>query len=319
MEADEDQLAKSGSIDNTPSASTFHRFLHLPGELQWKVWSFFCPETTSKPYLLGFIFNISTGEIFEGDALARTTVASRALLAINHDSRQYALRKLPDTLAIRGGTGLIRFRQHRDIVILVDVSKDWGNHEPDPTWPPVPGFFDSVVNLLMPNFLYATRYLDLYCALPNLKVLYHICNPERYSPQDLAWCFSDSTNRSMSLNMPATAVYWPDLVCHPEDAVNNIPANKFPANVNVWKTAWKIHAWEMEEYTKKDRKHLRGIKVWPMVAVNFMEVWRPKDYLPYTEHTVEDFVTGSPDRPLPGYGWNHPRWVPRPWVHMDPF
>ncbi|MBE3047629.1 hypothetical protein IMZ48_34970 [Candidatus Bathyarchaeota archaeon] len=317
MGADQSQLEESQSINKTSTTTAFP-FLDLPAELQLNVWRHFCPELAAEPYLLGFIFNISTGEIFEGDALARTTAASRALLAINQELRKIALKALPDTLAIRGGTGLVRFRRQRDVVILVDVSKDFGYNEPDPPWPNVPGFFDSVVNLLMPHYLYASRYLDLYCALPNLKVVYHLCNPAQYSPEELAWCFSDSTNRSMSLNMPATTVYWPDLVCHREDAENNIPANKFPANVNIWKTAWKIERLSGPEvhwkkFALKDRKHLRAIKEWPMVAVDFMAVWRPKDYLPTTEYTDIEIGLASSDRPFPGC-WNHPRW-PRPWTY----
>ena len=317
MEADEDQLAKSGGLDNAPGASTFPRFLHLPGELQWKVWSFFCLETTaepSEPYLLGFIFDTEIGRIFEGDALVRTTAASRALLAINQDSRQFALRALPDTLAIRGGESLIRFRRERDVVIIVDVNKDWRyNCE---QYPYISGFFDQVVNLLIPWYLYSP--MGLYRQLPNLKVVYHLYNPKYYDLHDLAWCFSDSIHRSKSLNLPDTTVYWPDLVYHREDAKKNIPGDKFPAGVNLFKTAEKIEESngsedELDFLTAKDRKHLKRVRVWPMVASGFMDVWRPKDYLPTNEWTEEELALLTPDQPLPSYHWVHPRWVPRPW------
>ena len=72
MGTSQGQVTKSGSSSSTPGASSFPRFLHFPYEIQCNVWSSFCPEMDAEPFLLGFIFNVITGEIFEGDALART-------------------------------------------------------------------------------------------------------------------------------------------------------------------------------------------------------------------------------------------------------
>lgn len=154
------------SPDNTSGASTFPRFLDMPGELQWNVWSLFFPEVNAEPFLLCFIFDETTREVFEGDALARTTAAARALLAVHKDSRQLALNALPDKVTFRGGKGIVRFRRERDLMVIYDVHTDSWQHA---GLPYVPGFSDSVVNLLMPSDPYGDNSLTSYCSFRTLR------------------------------------------------------------------------------------------------------------------------------------------------------
>lgn len=120
--------------------------------------------------------------------------------------------------------------------------------------------------------------------------------------------------------MPATIVYWPDLVRHRKYAEKNIPADKFPAGANLTETAEKIEEHDGSEEAigyllAKDKMHLASIRVWPMVAKGFAEVWRPKDYPSYSEYANGEMIPFN--GPLSNSAWNHPRWVPPPWEVSD--
>lgn len=176
---------ESVNMDNTSGGATFPLSTSLLAELRRSVWIFLCPEIGARPLVL--LLRPTATEVISLDSLlSGTTSTMRTVLAVHQDSRQLALEAL-DTLRLRNGEVLIRFREKKDVILL------WGccSDKPAPEGPLVRSLSDTVVNLAMqPDPLHVQR-LQLYRSLPGLKILYELFNfpviIQRRSTDFLAW------------------------------------------------------------------------------------------------------------------------------------
>ena len=107
---------------------SFHFFLHLPPEIQHRVWQLFCPELAiaSRVYRL----SVSTGDldwpyicVYDALTLALATREVRRVLSVHRASRDLAMRVLPDTLPLDlawtdDEKGILRFNRRKDVIEL---------------------------------------------------------------------------------------------------------------------------------------------------------------------------------------------------------
>lgn len=262
----------------------FPNFLRFPTELQWNVWSIFCPELTSQPFVLNFLCD--DGKVKKASGLSTCTVAMRAVLAVHQESRHFALGALPDTLNFGGGFDLVRFRKERDVVIIEsDEFNEWAKGSPIPRI--IPGFSESVVNLLLLFYnddMYTKKWLKTYCHFPNLRVLYDATRIEDHSDEEMAWCGSNYVHSAMD-HMAMETCNWPDLIYHRHYARRHVQSPQAPAGVDVMTWAlWKARkAGGLDVcqcfFTKQDLDHLGHVKVWPLVFGNSSS-WADQDGSP---------------------------------------
>lgn len=237
----------------------------MPPELQWNVWSNFCPELTSQAFVLNFIFDDDDGKVKKTGGLSTCTATMRAVLAVHQDSRQFALKFLPDTLAFGGGFDLVRFRKERDLVMIEAKEKE------SPIPRVIPGFSEFVVNLVLlySENMYTKKWLKVYCHFPNLRVLYDRIDTEGIAPGELVWYKSDCTHSAREGGLELC--HWPDLVHHRHYARRHLQAPNVPAGIDI--LTWAL--WEARksdgldacrcEFTDQDLDHLGNVEVWPLV------------------------------------------------------
>lgn len=273
MEAGQGQVAKPGGSKKASKTKTFP-FLRMPTELQWRVWSLFCPELTVRPFVLYFLIDEHYGEVEGTGPLSENTASVRKVLAVHQGSRQFALRALPDTLAFGGGFHLVRFRKERDVVRL--GTDDSGPLKGDvPGFRFIPRFSEFVVNLVIAsgstNNAIAAEWLKLYCCLPNLRVLYdEIISYDDGDLGELTWCQSAFVHRALG-GMNFGCICFPDLLRHRHYAKRHVRTDKFPAGVDVMTWAqWRAKDANKSEgclciLTEKNLDHLGNIKMWPLV------------------------------------------------------
>ncbi len=133
----------------------FPQFARLPFELRQHIWEQFCPELSCKTVLeFRLARNTRPGvpwSVGESASLSHQTLAARTLLSVHRESRDLALKSLPDTLALAEGSATVRFNSERDVVLLSgDSSIDLRVQEPIT----IPGFCENIRHVALDEMLY---------------------------------------------------------------------------------------------------------------------------------------------------------------------
>lgn len=182
----------------------FPLFQQLPPELRMYVWEAYCPELTADSRVLEFDVDLTRRRaggpeectVFNGIFLRTATHRVRKVLAVCRESRQLALRHLPDVLVFSHFGGLpehdsiVHFCSARDVIYLKGFF-DVPAHARLP-----PAFADMVTNVGVDVPLSSRKLndraiaslLSFFGTLPRLRsVLYCQCTYE-WDAQDLVWC-----------------------------------------------------------------------------------------------------------------------------------
>lgn len=139
MEASEDDGHSEGRSDDESGTSstmsgddresearrtnrTFHAFPLLPPELREMIWLAASSDLTAKSRVFDFtlvsIAQDGVDELWESVWLEAQTASARAVLATCRESRGIALKRLPDTLPLRGKRFDIRCNLAKDVIFL---------------------------------------------------------------------------------------------------------------------------------------------------------------------------------------------------------
>lgn len=258
--------ASNGGEDVEP---LFPRFMYLPPELRRRVWEFFCPEVLGMPRILEFVWDMASKNqsISEGSSTENVTEASRALAAVNCETREIALRAFPEVLRLSDRRGEMRFSAYWDIVMLQHVRLAGTDQE----WRPVPRFSTEVYNLAINldtlSDMPSNVVESLVTTFPNLRTLYP-CFPLRDFEAETKWVASDKVHRFTLRTVDDTAglmrqeerLYtWPDLLNHEEFAVDNV-GPEFIKLGKIWPILegdealdeYPAEMWPMVEWTQDD-------------------------------------------------------------------
>ncbi|KAK4175826.1 hypothetical protein QBC36DRAFT_330624 [Triangularia setosa] len=181
------------------------QFSRLPLELQQLIWKQFCPDLTEKARFYEFQIvgqlvsqNGAPPQIWESAQLEQQTKAARTVLAVHHQSRKFALRFLPDELALRGGRASVRFHSQRDVIFIDRVASAMSRHFPPWPMPVIPGVTDCIRNIAFEKglfFLTGDPMLQSFtCAFPNLQHAFFLAKYNHCEAKNLLWCADPSAN-----------------------------------------------------------------------------------------------------------------------------
>ena len=197
----------------TPNPIRFSLFSRLPPELRMYIWEAYCPELIADSRVLEFDVDLTrrrTGGpeeclVFNGIFLRTATHRMRKVLAVNRESRQLALRYLPDALVFSHFDGLpeqnsvVHFNSKKDVIYL----KGFFDVPPLTCLPPAFAQMVTNVGVDVPlssrklNVKAITSLLSFFGTLPNLRnVLYCQCTYD-LTPEDMKW-WTDGTTFNWS-------------------------------------------------------------------------------------------------------------------------
>jgi hypothetical protein len=211
VESDDESRDDSQDADDDDEDSpTFHPFGRLPPELRRQIWGFFCREINLKSRLL----DITVGPPSErhahtyswplgkrpwtardGRTLDAMTLSTRRLLAVNHESREIALKAFPDALGLdlASGDAIVRFNKETDVILLTGYGMDYhdtGQYH-------FPEFAKHIRQLAISATLgynsaagdSADLKIEFLRQFPNLKRTFFLLeNMQHGTPRNLRWC-----------------------------------------------------------------------------------------------------------------------------------
>ncbi|KAF7562155.1 hypothetical protein G7046_g1993 [Stylonectria norvegica] len=248
-------LHEGSSTDNELDDSSLHSpwacfnpFCRLPYELRQRIWELFCPELRFKPRVLDFTISPGTARhrdsttpsaariwtVHDGLTLQDQTSNTRTILSVHQESRAMALRALPHTLSIDGGSGDAEIRFNRDAdVILINGLR--GANSDDIFH--LPKFADEVKNVALGGWESSDRtsaeaFSNLVGNFGNLQSLFTCASSAAWRKKNLIWCTSDLANRFFSetfesepgIGEDLEILYaWPDVYDHKDFAKFQIP------------------------------------------------------------------------------------------------
>ncbi|KAK3385646.1 hypothetical protein B0H63DRAFT_510404 [Podospora didyma] len=210
---------------------SFPQFSRFPPEICLHIWEAFCPDLAAKARVYHFITvrdnddaNEQKASIWQGPHLEDQTKAARIVLAVNHSSREFALKRLPDTLAFRGGGSLIRFNPEMDIVLLTPHRITTESTRPIR---PIPGFSEKIRLLgVLPSALRQSKLgrQRFFAPFDNLKAVYFVCQPRKiFDPSikeisDFPWYQADKMHKYIYMYSwddfdESFSYCWPDVNC----------------------------------------------------------------------------------------------------------
>ncbi|KAK0611910.1 hypothetical protein B0T14DRAFT_531262 [Immersiella caudata] len=274
---DEDEGSED---DDDDEIRFFPQFMRFPIELRLKVWEHFCAELTAD------------GRVFEHPChgntflLANQTASSRAVLSTHRESREFALKALPDLLVMPilsfedrfvDEPATIRFNKEKDIVLL---SRYYTFENPR-----FAEFFAGVRNLavdldwcrsqdIIPHPMSILQRSSSSMLFTQLKNMFFTVHPSDCSPSLLRWCGSNKARlspitsfreRIEGLSLDHREMYcWPDFENHRSFAEQEIPLDK------LWKELG------LPEYPGTDsdspvEQQLKKLPIWPLVL--FRDDW----------------------------------------------
>ncbi|KAG6289564.1 hypothetical protein E4U46_002476 [Claviceps purpurea] len=189
--------------DSTPCA--FPQFMQFPPELRYHIWTFYCPDLSTKARVLQFNFVRKTRLglcVVPDQTMMDQTESLRIVLSTHSESRNLALRQYPDELAVIAGVadGIVRFRKETDIISLRDWSPDITSVE---DWTPrgkkyfMPDFSDRIENLVLEPIQIPYRVSVFEAApllrltFPNLRRLFRHNAFLAFVSSLKNWCFTD--------------------------------------------------------------------------------------------------------------------------------
>ncbi|KAI1411989.1 hypothetical protein F5Y13DRAFT_49871 [Hypoxylon sp. FL1857] len=244
MEASESD-GQSDDGDDSSSDDTepvfFPQFTRLPPELRARVWDFFDVDLKAKARVFDLIFHEPSSSFQQSACLAEQTAPARAMLATHRESRALALRSYPDAIDIDRGSGILRYRSAKDVLLLFNSNiGHLGTILSQIKTPSHVAFFvsleDSESHQMLP--------LD---TTEKLRSLYFCSDADDFGPKMLQWCVSDSAHSftrqwtEEEIGIPrvvTTRFCWPDLDDHEEFA---------------------------KEFVQPEELSLHGVRIWPMV------------------------------------------------------
>ncbi|KAK4445877.1 hypothetical protein QBC34DRAFT_412394 [Podospora aff. communis PSN243] len=265
----------------------FPQFMRLPIELRYKIWELFSPELTAAGRVLEVPRN---GNTF---ILANQTASSRAVLSTHRESREFALKTLPDLLPMPHArfSGFdpqplfIRFNKEKDIVLFPRVNLVRFAIET----PPTPDFLDQVRNLALwlhqfdsqasiPRPISVTPQSPPNLHFPNLKNLFFLEEASSCPWKVLRWCGSDKVKRSLVTQYRETIegvvqfvhreMYcWPDLEKHRDFAEHEIPL------VQLWRNNI-LPGYPGTDADSSVEEQLKKLSIWPLISFNDDEIDR---------------------------------------------
>lgn len=244
--------SESEGVKKETSERTFHRFNDLPTELRYRIWELYCTDLAAPARVFEFrIAHLSTvgnrnphpkpsdQRVFETENLKYCTSEIRKVLAVNQESRNLALRALPDTLDFRmfpcgvveiwGGISenrpaSLRFRKETDVILLRETPQ-WVWDEdgsaisgPDAAFD-LPNFGHVVQNLAVCQTAEAILWDDyvvdikhLLRQFPNLVNYYYLIPSYMADARHMTWAVAPETTRHLFkyADNPEPADYTPE-------------------------------------------------------------------------------------------------------------
>ena len=257
---------------------SFTRFPFFPPELRWKIWEEYCPQLGPEPLILHVTLNPNNDEVRPGHRLALQTTATRNVLSLSRDSRDYALKVLTNNITLRKGQGVVRYIAQRDLVLL-DTTLDPEEKARELS---VTGFSEQVVNLAFNisghpwNNFKSLHFFTLCISFPRLRYIFlQVWGPSQRA--SIPWCMSDFVHRTTLGLTPGLEMkyVWPHLPRYEEWAeraisrVEPFHVNESAIQVFLNHTRDTLEGMELngEVLTERDLQHLRGIRIWPLVAI----------------------------------------------------
>ncbi|KAL2157275.1 hypothetical protein VTH06DRAFT_6315 [Thermothelomyces fergusii] len=279
----------------------FPLFKSLPFELRYRIWQFFCPEITVPSRVYWFQADTRfrrDGSLkmvaAEGPFLEQQTRSVRSLLAIHRETRELALRALPDTLSV-GRRGTIRFNSAKDVVIFDSLEDVIDEFE---LMPRLRGFSEHIRHLAVDPLVIDRRGIPLsvfFASFKNLKTIYYLTDPDDHPLPHLRWCTADKVNRysittfeeGPGLGEDGQHLHcWPDTTNHPDFAEAEVPLDEMASDLLHTGSPVAIKGAEFN-----------GIPIWPMVVFWWESPWgRFHDVLEWERaETPEGESEGSSD------------------------
>lgn len=273
------------------------RFALLPAELQSLVWQYFVDDATADARVLDFSIRVDKADhrqrwkAVPGPLLYDRARPAATALSVCRESRYFALKALPDTLAVERGRrrGIVRFNKDRDIVAIsaISVINQIPFFDFDRTENPsciIPGFSDNIRNLALKGMVVgdyglmtkAERYpilinlWNLLAMFHNLRTLFELMSWDEYAPHTMAWCTASEgvTVQEVAVHPhprsrilePLTTI-WPDVTTsHPAGMTGN-------THLQPKQLGWLSD--RLTELSNMDNRDfiawIAGFKAWPMV------------------------------------------------------
>ncbi|KAL2167490.1 hypothetical protein VTG60DRAFT_1184 [Thermothelomyces hinnuleus] len=247
----------------------FPQFRSLPFELRHRIWQLFCPDIAVKSRVYWFEAHTRYRRdgfekvvAVEGPFLEQQTRPVRSLLAIHRETRELALKALPDTLSF-GRRGIIRFNSANDVVFLGSLEVVMLDFE---VMPRLRGFSEHIRHLAVDPAVLSdlgSRPSVLFEAFKNLRTVYYLASPGEHDPRHLRWCTSDKVKRysvttfeeEPGLGEDGQHLYcWPDIENHVNFAEAEVPLDGLANDLLM----------------RDDPLHIKGMEfngtpIWPMV------------------------------------------------------
>lgn len=275
-------LHSDGSPSSDEEVTDPFPFNHLPPELRLRVWQMFCPDLLGEPRVLDFSIQPALLShypaqvpkdnelytVYDGRCLDDQTLELRRVMAVNRESRSFALDVYPHQLGVDiiSGGAVIWFNQELDVIMLDNVdSLTEGANGANFI---LPQFADQVVNLAVPLNDFSGEAVQMapleswLDGFPSLKRLFlHAgdgnCFGTELKDKQIQWCASENVCRYTIETFEKEPGYgendriivaWPDLLRHATFAKVHVPKwhRKLPT--------------ETQEYLEEC-----GIETWPMV------------------------------------------------------
>ena len=270
---DDDEGDDDDQIGDDSEPHFFPQFKRFPIEVRYRIWECFCPDLTA------------SGRVYEEPVtrdpmlLADRTAASRAVLAVHHESRDFALKSLPHTLDIRTSSrisdGIIRFHREKDIIITTRNSSRTreGAFE-------IAGGQIYNVGLVMDLFVDQAQLSQTLARLyPNARNVFCVVEDDECPTAILKWCASDQTkaspitvfNETLELGIPATyreTFCWPDVDKNRQFAEKEVPLHE------LWITAGLADYPDSDNPRRAVRNQLSGLPIWPLVKFSDSSIER---------------------------------------------
>ena len=234
------------------------------------IWEAYCPELGPQAQYLEVEAYPTRDEVLPWGNLAHQTAPVRDVLSLSRDSREYALKVLPNTISLQRGQGVVRYAASRDLIVfeldpaVAENVLDWG---------PVTGFSDQVENLAchfkrMPWLSLTPGEILRVCAsFRSLKNVLYTVDGNSVRLRYLDWCLTPHAHcvvAGRAPDMAETTYFWLDF-SRPE---------VWPATPLEEMLEWSGHTLEDVEvegtrFSEEEVARLRRVLEWPMMRFEY--------------------------------------------------
>lgn len=257
-----------GFLDGTETVTfwsdyKFPQFAQLPPELRLRVWELFSPMASAASRVIQVTVRMGwttyDDPAADPDAMLLKQYESvAALLLISHETHDFVLKALPDTLAVgRTRQSLVRFHSTKDVVEVTDLH-DWRQWDDESDAPAgqILGFSENVQHLSLAKLSLdkdesISFYHDISLEDPNAKVLFSFL----VTFPNLKAVYYKQPHRKV----PSRLIHW----CGQEDSAHTYELIHTEESESGFEVEIKtIFAWpKIEKYTSPHlREHLPGVR-----------------------------------------------------------